>query len=62
MIEFFNEPLKGMVKSPKYFAKGISKGTRSLVGNIVEGSFDSVTKITGSLYGLVKVAGGETEG
>ena len=51
-----------MVKSPKYFAKGISKGTRSLVGNIVEGSFDSVTKITGSLYGLVKVAGGETEG
>ena len=60
VVELFSEPIKGFVKNPKYFAKGMGKGARSLVGNVVEGSFDSVTKITGSLYGLMKVAGGET--
>lgn len=62
VIEFFGEPVRGIVKGPKDFAQGMGKGARSLVGNVVGGSFDTVTKITGSLYGLVKVAGGETEG
>ena len=31
---------------------------KSLVTNIVSGSFDSVSKITGSLYGVVKNVSG----
>ena len=54
VFEFFNEPRKGLLKGPKEFVGGMGKGVKSLVTNIVSGSFDSVSKITGSLYGVLK--------
>lgn len=52
--------LKVWLKVQNILLKDCEKGARSLIGNVVGGSFDSVTKITGSLYGLMKVAGGDT--
>jgi vacuolar protein sorting-associated protein 13A/C len=38
----------------------MGKGVKSLLTNVVSGSFDSVSKITGSLYGVLKnVSGNE---
>jgi hypothetical protein len=59
VFEFFNEPRKGLLKGPKEFVGGIGKGVKSLVTNVVSGSFDSVSKITGSLYGVVKNVSGD---
>jgi hypothetical protein len=60
VFEFFNEPRKGLLKGPKEFVGGVGKGVKSLVTNIVSGGFDSVSKITGSLYGVLKnVSGNE---
>ena len=53
-FEFFNEPRKGMLKGPEEFGLGVAKGTRSLVSNIVGGSFKSASKITGSLLSVTK--------
>lgn len=61
VLEFINEPVKGIIKGPKAFAEGIKKGIRSLVGGIVAGSFESVSKITGNLYELVKEVGGDKQ-
>lgn len=61
VFEFINEPAKGLLKGPKAFATGVGKGFKSLVGNVVAGSFGSVSKITGSLYKVVKEVGGDTE-
>ena len=54
VFEFFNEPRKGIMKGPKEFTMGIGKGIRSLVTNVVGASLDSVSRVTGSLYSLVK--------
>lgn len=54
MFEFFNEPRKGLMKGPKEFAKGVGKGVRSLITNVVGGSLNSVSRVSGSLYSLVK--------
>ncbi len=54
VFEFFNEPRKGIMKGPKEFAEGIGKGFRSLVTNVVGAGLDSVSRVTGSLYSLVK--------
>eukprot|EP01105_Mastigella_eilhardi_P027068 TRINITY_DN815_c0_g1_i4.p1 TRINITY_DN815_c0_g1~~TRINITY_DN815_c0_g1_i4.p1 ORF type:complete len:1918 (+),score=318.22 TRINITY_DN815_c0_g1_i4:637-5754(+) len=47
--DFFYEPTLGLVKSPEDFAKGLSKGTRSLIRNNVIGIFNSSGKLLGSL-------------
>ena len=54
IFEFFNEPRKGLLKSPEEFGLGIARGTRSLVSNIVGGGFNSVSKITGTLLNATK--------
>jgi vacuolar protein sorting-associated protein 13A/C len=54
VFEFFNEPRKGLLKGPKEFVKGLGKGVRSLVTSIVGGGLNSVSRVTGSLYSLVK--------
>lgn len=54
VFEFFNEPRKGILKGPKEFAKGLGKGVASLITNVVSGSLNSVGRVTGSLYSLVK--------
>jgi vacuolar protein sorting-associated protein 13A/C len=59
VFEFFNEPRKGALLGPKEFVGGVGKGVKSLVTNIVSGSFDTVSKITGSLYGVVKNVTGD---
>ena len=53
VYEFFNEPAKGLLKGPKGFINGVGKGVRSLATNIIAGSFESVAKISGSLYKIV---------
>lgn len=58
-MEFFNEPRKGLLKGPEEFVGGIGKGVRSLATNVVSGSMDSVSRITGSLYTVLKNVSGE---
>lgn len=60
VFEFFSEPVKGLMQaSPKKFAKGLGKGVKSLVSGVLSGSFGSVSKITGSLYTVVREVGGD---
>jgi len=59
VYEFINEPRKGLLKGPKEFRAGLNKGMTSLVQNVVGGSFDSVSKLTGSLYGVLKSVSGQ---
>lgn len=59
VIEFFNEPRKGLLKGPSEFVGGISKGVQSLATNVVSGSMDSVSRVTGSLYSVIKNVAGE---
>mmetsp|Transcript_31579 Transcript_31579/g.54701 ORF Transcript_31579/g.54701 Transcript_31579/m.54701 type:complete len:2374 (-) Transcript_31579:14-7135(-) len=59
VIEFFSEPYKGLIKGPDAFVGGVSKGVKSLVGNVVSGGFGSVSKIAGSLHDIVKEVGGD---
>mmetsp|Transcript_21633 Transcript_21633/g.15886 ORF Transcript_21633/g.15886 Transcript_21633/m.15886 type:complete len:91 (+) Transcript_21633:1144-1416(+) len=37
----------------------MGRGVKSLVTNVVSGSFECISKISGSLYSLVKNVGGE---
>ena len=53
-IELFNEPRKGFLEGPKQFGQGLAKGINSLVSNVVGGGFDTVGKITGTLYAATK--------
>lgn len=60
VFEFFSEPVKGLMQaSPKKFAKGLGRGVKSLVSGVLSGSFGSVSKITGSLYTVVREVGGD---
>jgi vacuolar protein sorting-associated protein 13A/C len=59
VFEFFNEPRKGLLKGPKEFVGGMGKGVKSLITSVVSGGFDSVSKITGSLYGVLKNVSGD---
>jgi vacuolar protein sorting-associated protein 13A/C len=59
VYEFFSEPYKGLIKGPDEFVGGVSKGIKSLVGNVLAGGFGSVSKIAGSLHDIVKEVGGE---
>jgi len=49
VMDFFYEPAKGIIQSPEAFAKGLAKGTSSLVKNTMYATFDSVSKIVGAL-------------
>ncbi|EGG20963.1 vacuolar protein sorting-associated protein 13 family protein [Cavenderia fasciculata] len=47
--DFFVEPANGIIKSPADFGKGLAKGTSSLVKNSVYGTFNTISKITGTI-------------
>ncbi|GAM28695.1 hypothetical protein SAMD00019534_118710, partial [Acytostelium subglobosum LB1] len=47
--DFFVEPAQGLVKSPADFGKGLAKGTSSLIKNSVFGTFNTISKITGTI-------------
>ena len=49
VMDFFYEPAQGIIESPQAFAKGLAKGTSSLVKNTVYGTFNSVSKVVGAL-------------
>jgi hypothetical protein len=49
VADFFHEPAKGLVKSPKDFGKGLAKGSLSLLKGAVGGVFNAASKITGSV-------------
>jgi hypothetical protein len=53
-FEFINEPRKGLLQGPTQFGKGIAKGVAGLLNGVVGGAFDSVSKISGTLYNLVQ--------
>lgn len=53
VYEFFSEPAKGLLQGPKPFIEGLSKGTKSLFGNLISGSLGSVAGIAGSLYNII---------
>jgi vacuolar protein sorting-associated protein 13A/C len=59
VFEFFSVPYKGLIKRPDEFVGGVSKGIKSLVGNVLAGGLGSVTKIAGSLHNIVREVGGE---
>lgn len=59
VYEFFAEPAKGLIGGPKSFTKGLGKGVNSLVSGIVTGSFDSISKISGTLYDFLKKSTGD---
>ncbi|EGC37154.1 hypothetical protein DICPUDRAFT_94146 [Dictyostelium purpureum] len=47
--DFFVEPAQGLVKSPADFTKGLAKGTSSFVKNSVYGTFNTLSKLTGTI-------------
>jgi hypothetical protein len=49
MLDFFYEPANALVHGPDQFGKGLAKGTLSLVKNSVFGTFNTVSKISGSV-------------
>lgn len=49
VVKFFDEPIKGFVKGPLDGVKGIGRGAGSLVKHTVKGTFNSVSKITGTV-------------
>jgi vacuolar protein sorting-associated protein 13A/C len=54
--DFFYEPARGLVRSPKEFAVGFGKGTASLLKNTVGGLFEGVSRMTSSVgKGLAEV-------
>ena len=61
VYEFMTEPAKGLIGGPKAFVVGVGKGVRSLVTSVIKGSFESVSKITGGLYNVLKSATGENQ-
>ncbi|KAJ5075788.1 vacuolar protein sorting-associated protein vps13 [Anaeramoeba ignava] len=46
---FFHEPIKGIVKSPKEFVKGLGKGTWGLVKNSISAPLNSSSKFVTSI-------------
>jgi hypothetical protein len=59
VYEFVSEPAKGLLKGPDEFVGGVGKGVQSLVTNVVSGGFESFSKITGSMYSVVKNISGD---
>lgn len=49
VVDLFYEPVAGAVKGPISAGKGVLKGTGSLIQHTVEGTFGTVSKITGSM-------------
>ena len=47
--DFFYEPYQGIVRSPQDFAKGVGRGTASLLKNSVFGLVDGISRITASV-------------
>lgn len=62
VVEFFSEPYRGLLKGPGEFAGGVVKGVKALIAGVISGSFGSISKITGSLYSIVREVGGDEEG
>lgn len=48
VIDFFVEPSKGIVLSPKDFKEGLQKGSKSLLSNTFYGVLNTTTKLTQS--------------
>lgn len=60
VYEFISAPAKGLVSSTSgSFTKGLSTGVKSLISGVVGGSFGSISKISGSLYNVLRTATGE---
>jgi hypothetical protein len=59
VYEFFSEPTKGAIKGPRQFVGGVGKGVTSLATGIVSAGFDSTSKITGSVYSILKSISGQ---
>ena len=60
-FELVNEPRKGLLKGPSQFGKGLARGFAGLLNGIIGGAFDSISKISGTLYNLVQGLTGENK-
>ena len=60
-FEFVNEPRKGLLKGPSQFGKGLARGFAGLLNGIIGGAFDSVSKISGTLYNFMQNLTGENK-
>ncbi|KAJ4455689.1 putative Vacuolar protein sorting-associated protein 13a [Paratrimastix pyriformis] len=49
VVDLFYEPYRGLTQSPKEFARGLGKGSLSLLKKSIFGIFDSASKITGAV-------------
>ena len=49
VMDFFYEPVRGVVAGPAAFGRGLAKGTLSLVKNSIFGVMNVGTRITGSI-------------
>ena len=61
VVELFSEPKKGFLISPTEGIKGIGRGLTSLSTGVVSAGADSISKVTGSLYSILKSATGQSE-
>ena len=59
VYEFISEPAKGLIRGPKSFARGVGKGVKSLVSGVIGGGFGSISKMSGSLYNVLRTTTGE---
>jgi len=48
VMDFFVEPSRGIVQSPKEFGSGLGKGSQSLVKHTIYGLFNTASKLTGT--------------
>lgn len=59
VYEFVSEPTKGLLRGPDEFIGGVGKGVQGLIGNAVQGGFESLSKVSGGLYSVMKNVSGE---
>ena len=59
-FELINEPRKGFLQGPSQFGKGLARGIAGLISGVVGGAFDSVGKITGTLYAATQQMTGKS--
>ena len=59
VFELLNEPRKNFLRGPKNFTIGITKGLSSLLSNLLGGTTDTLSKITGTLLETTKTLQGE---
>lgn len=59
VYEFVAAPVRGAARGPGGFVQGLDKGVKALVSGVVGGGFGSISKISDSLYNVLRATSGE---